>query len=144
MFDAVFITNFTFMCFSLAVIPVKVIIFCVTVTVPETERQFALQCSHGQLPSLTPRTRIPICGHWSWGRGRGSRPSWGPPPPSPCRWSPGSRSEAGSGDQSPPRHTAQRYHHKYPEQSRWIHLIISSERTRSLVTLNHLITCDKL
>ena len=104
----------------------------------------ALQCSHGQLASLTPRTRIPICGRWSWERGIGSRPSWGPPPPSPCRWSPGSHSEAGSGDPSPPRHTAQRYHHKYPEQSRLIHLIISSERTRSLVTLNHLITCDKL
>ena len=30
------------MCFSLAVISVKVIIFCVTVTVPDTERQFAM------------------------------------------------------------------------------------------------------
>ena len=36
------IHNFTFMCFSLAVIPVKVIIFCVTVAVPDTERQFAM------------------------------------------------------------------------------------------------------
>ena len=33
------------MCFSFAVIPVKVIIFCVTVTVPETERQFEMHCN---------------------------------------------------------------------------------------------------
>ena len=113
-----YVFNLTIMCCSLAVVPVIILIFCVTMTVPETDIAVYISAITAQCTGLTPRTRILICGRWSWGRGRGSPPSWGPPPPSPCRWSPDSRSEAGSGDQSPPRHTPQHYHHWYPDHPR--------------------------
>ena len=50
------------MCCSLAVIPIIILIFSVTMTVPETDTAVYISAITAQCTGLTPHTRILICG----------------------------------------------------------------------------------